>query len=29
MTEDGYENLTPAPKGEEMIRIINAHKGSK
>ncbi|EGR48826.1 uncharacterized protein TRIREDRAFT_61765, partial [Trichoderma reesei QM6a] len=29
VTEDGYENLTPAPKGEEMIRIINAHKGSK
>ncbi|KAK3313891.1 peptidase M24, structural domain-containing protein [Apodospora peruviana] len=24
VTEDGYENLTTAPKGEEMIRVINA-----
>lgn len=23
VTEDGYENLTSAPKGEEMLRIIN------
>lgn len=28
VTEDGYENLTTAPKGEEMIGVINA-KGSK
>lgn len=24
VTEDGYENLTSAPKGQEMISIINA-----
>lgn len=24
VTEDGYENLTSAPKGEEMISVINA-----
>lgn len=23
VTEDGYENLTTAPKGEEALRIIN------
>lgn len=23
VTEDGYENLTTAPKGEEAVRIIN------
>lgn len=23
VTEDGYENLTTAPKGEEMLKIIN------
>lgn len=23
VTEDGYENLTTAPKGEEMLEIIN------
>jgi Xaa-Pro dipeptidase len=23
ITEDGYENLTTAPKGEEALRIIN------
>lgn len=23
VTEDGYENLTAAPKGEEAVRIIN------
>lgn len=23
VTEDGYENLTDAPKGEELFRIIN------
>ncbi|GFP58936.1 probable Xaa-Pro aminopeptidase GLRG_02280 [Trichoderma asperellum] len=28
VTEDGYENLTTAPKGEEMISVINA-KGGK
>lgn len=24
VTEDGYENLTNAPKGEEMLKIINS-----
>ena len=24
VTEDGYENLTPAPKGDEMLDIINS-----
>ena len=24
VTEKGYENLTTAPKGEEMLRIMNA-----
>lgn len=28
VTEDGYENLTTAPKGEELISVINA-KGCK
>lgn len=23
VTEDGYENLTTAPKGEEMLDVIN------
>jgi Xaa-Pro dipeptidase len=23
VTEDGYENLTSAPKGKEMLRVIN------
>jgi Xaa-Pro dipeptidase len=23
VTEDGYENLTWAPKGEEMLKVIN------
>jgi Xaa-Pro dipeptidase len=23
VTDDGYENLTTAPKGEELLRIIN------
>ena len=23
VTEDGYENLTSAPKGDEMVKIIN------
>ncbi|KAL7932108.1 peptidase M24, structural domain-containing protein [Trichoderma chlorosporum] len=26
VTEDGYENLTTAPKGQEMVDIINAKK---
>lgn len=25
VTEDGYENLTTAPKGEEMLRVINGN----
>ncbi len=24
VTEDGHENLTTAPKGEEMLRVINS-----
>ena len=24
VTDDGYENLTTVPKGEEMLKIINA-----
>jgi Xaa-Pro dipeptidase len=27
VTEGGYENLTVAPKGEEMLKIINAGGG--
>ncbi|QYT02655.1 Aminoacylproline aminopeptidase [Trichoderma simmonsii] len=27
VTEDGYENLTSAPKGQEMVDVINAKKG--
>ncbi|KAH6603464.1 xaa-pro aminopeptidase [Trichoderma cornu-damae] len=27
VTEDGYENLTTAPKGEEMIAVVNAKGG--
>ena len=23
VTEDGYENLTTAPKGDEMLKVIN------
>ena len=23
VTDDGYENLTTAPKGEELLRVIN------
>ena len=26
VTEDGYENLTTAPKGDEALRIINAEE---
>ena len=26
VTEDGYENLTTAPKGEELMRIINGEE---
>jgi Xaa-Pro dipeptidase len=26
VTEDGYENLTTAPKGDEALRIINEGK---
>lgn len=26
ITEDGYENLTTAPKGEEALKIINGGK---
>jgi len=26
VTEDGYENLTTAPKGEEALKIINGEK---
>lgn len=29
VTEDGYENLTTAPKGEEMISVINAREGKQ
>lgn len=24
VTEEGYENLTTAPKGEEMLKVINS-----
>lgn len=27
VTESGYENLSGAPKGEEMLKIINAGGG--
>jgi Xaa-Pro dipeptidase len=27
VTEDGYENLTSAPKGEEMLSIIRKARG--
>jgi Xaa-Pro dipeptidase len=26
VTEDGYENLTTAPKGDEALKIINEYK---
>lgn len=29
VTKEGYENLTKAPKGEEMIRVINAKEGGE
>lgn len=29
ITEDGYENLTTTPKGDEALKIINEWKESK
>ncbi|KAK5997462.1 putative Xaa-Pro aminopeptidase [Cladobotryum mycophilum] len=29
VTEDGYENLTAAPKGEELVKVINGGKAQR